>query len=240
MTDPNQPGEATEPFSVEFAEDWLPSNLRQSLRKDASAEPGLISRTEGHRRRNTEGVWKVHGEVRSFDQHGTLRFRANYRDNISNGLSEWFSESGRKQRSGTYRDGAPEGVFEAWHETGIIQSRSEWRNRKQVGANQMFYESGKLKHESHTDDQGRNVGVTIGWREDGSELYRTTYRDGRDVHNIEFTDDDAGVRSIVIRINEGTLIVQKPATPKQRIFMIGLHDDFERMIELPKDDPPEE
>lgn len=205
------------------------------LREDPARNPSAWRRVEAQRKRNEQDQWQLHGELRAFDVNNTLRVIAHYRNNKTDGVMQTFFPSGKQHESRSYHQGMPHGVFEEWYESGALKRRCEYRECKQVGTLQWFYESGHLQREAHFDEHGHDEGAMIGWFENGREHYRTTYLNDRAIHSIEF-NEDGSIRSMNVQINEGHLYVSRPGTPKQRVFMIGNEDDFERPIALPVDD----
>jgi antitoxin component YwqK of YwqJK toxin-antitoxin module len=120
---------------------------------------------------------------------------------MEDGLHTEYHDNGQKKREGNYKDGKQEGLETAWWENGQKRWESTFKDGKEDGLETWWYSTGQ-KDSEHTYKGGKlmtavvwkpygekcpetNVvdgnGIVVGYREDGTEQSRTTYKDGEEV-----------------------------------------------------------
>ena len=110
-------------------------------------------------------------------------------------------ENGKKKMEGNFKNGKKDGLKTSWYEDGQKRSEDNFKDGKKDGLTTVWYESGKKKREvNYKDDKSMSAkvwkpngekcpvtslkdgnGFWVQYRENGTEQYRFTYKDGKPV-----------------------------------------------------------
>ena len=120
-----------------------------------------------------DGLWT------EWNKDGTERFRHTFKDGKEDGLSTGWYENGQKEYERTYKDGKQDGLSTGWYESGQKKRELNWKNDKVMSA-EVWKPNGEKCPVTNLKD-GNGVGV--GYKEDGTEWYRITYKDGEQVED---------------------------------------------------------
>ena len=143
------------------------------------------------------------GRAERFYQNGQKGEESNWKDGLKDGpVTKWF-ENGQKEEEGNLKDGKSVGLLTKWWKNGQKGSEDNYKDGRQDGLSTWWYKNGQKRQESNWKDgklmstvvlkpNGEkcpvtNVkdgnGVLVGYNEDGTESFRSNYKDGKLVRN---------------------------------------------------------
>lgn len=143
------------------------------------------------------------GRVEHFHGNGQMSEEGSYREGKPFGVwTHWF-ENGKKNREyNCLEDGQQDGLFTSWWDNGSIMCLSMTKYGKTEGLLVTFYQNGRLRdrqtygggllqsatvlkpggEECATTNVQDGQGIVVNYNDDGSESFRSEYKDGIDVN----------------------------------------------------------
>lgn len=85
-------------------------------------------------------------EKTDYYPNGNIRIKGTYKNNLRDGLWEYYFENGKIWSTGTFKNGKSDGIFTIYNKDGSLFMKSSYKNGKPDGKWQ-FYENNKLKKE---------------------------------------------------------------------------------------------
>jgi antitoxin component YwqK of YwqJK toxin-antitoxin module len=120
--------------------------------------------------------------------YGDLQMRKKGNDNLffapgeDSPYSGWVKEqwgAGHDKSLRHFKEGKQDGPYTRWYENKKKKESGHFKNGMQDGQRAEWYENGQKKEEGNFKD-GQQDGVWVTYR-DGKELYRQTFKDGKEV-----------------------------------------------------------
>ena len=138
------------------------------------------------------------GWAKKIYDNGQIEWLKQYKAGKQDGLRTAWYENGKKKSEITWKDGKPHGPAVIWHENGQKKSVLNWKDGWPDGLRTVWYENGQKKTVVNWKDgkfmsaeawkpNGENCpvtnlkdgnGVAVMYEDDGTESFRTTYKDG--------------------------------------------------------------
>ena len=115
------------------------------------------------------------GRAKRFYKNGQKQREQTYKEGKLDGLDTSWYENGQKQSEGNYKEGKVDGLYTSWYENGQKKEESNWRDGKLMSA-EVWKPNGEKCPVTNIDEDGN--GVWLEYKEDGTESYRYTYKDG--------------------------------------------------------------
>jgi len=148
-------------------------------------------------------VVKGNGVVVDYNENGTRKSRYIFKDGKMDGLITGWHENGQKNLEVSYKDGAKDGLLRKWYGNGLKMAELNYKDGKEDGVTTLWYENGqkqaqgtykrdKLMTAVAWKPNGEKCpetnlvdgnGVLVGYGKDGTEDWRTTYKDGVEVED---------------------------------------------------------
>ena len=134
-------------------------------------------------------------------ENGQKKEEGNYKDGKVEGLATAWHKNGHKMMEGNYKDGKRDRILTMWYENGRKKWEGNFRDGKENGLSTAWYENGRKKAEGNFKDDKimsaeawkpngekcpvTNVkdgnGVVVFYYDDGTELSRSKYSNGKEV-----------------------------------------------------------
>jgi antitoxin component YwqK of YwqJK toxin-antitoxin module len=125
------------------------------------------------------GLWKF------YHSNGKLKEESHWNNDIKNGPSTEFFESGNKMLDANIINGKKSGLCTEWFENGQIKNERNFKNDKLEGLSKFWHKNGVLEFEfNHTD--GKFNGLCRRWNENGVKIEEFYTKD--DKHDGSFTE----------------------------------------------------
>lgn len=131
---------------------------------------------------------KFHGISRFWFITGQIMLEARYSYGKRNGYSRSWYENGNLKVEENYKDGLKDGNARSWFENGKKWMDYTHWNDKRDGPLVWWYENGEKRQEGNYKG-GQRFGEWTYFKDDGSILYRKTFRDGKSV-STKYGEDD--------------------------------------------------
>ena len=112
-----------------------------------------------------------------FYPNGQRVWEENYKDGKLDGLQTIWYEGGQKKAEGNNKDGYPHGLWTQWYPDGQKKSESICKDGKVMSA-KVWKPNGEKCPVTNVKDGN---GVWVWYKEDGTESFRYTYKDGEPV-----------------------------------------------------------
>ena len=119
-----------------------------------------------------DGNWD--GLKTSWYRNGQKKDEATYKDGNKDGLQMFWYPNGQKKEEGTYKDGKMDGLSTGWYSNGEKTGELTWKDDKLMTAVAWKPNGEECPHTNVVNGNG----VVVGYREDGTEDWRVTYKDG--------------------------------------------------------------
>jgi|MEHZ01.4.fsa_nt_MEHZ011298861.1_2 antitoxin component YwqK of YwqJK toxin-antitoxin module len=135
-----------------------------------------------HRRRLAPGTQKPYtGWMKSMYANGRVKGLSRLKDGIRNGQSVEFYENGRKESAGSMKDHRYYGLQTQWYENGQKWSEQNYKDGAKI-SEKRWYKHGQKEREINYKGGPHNPhGLWVEYKEDGTENFRATYKDGEQV-----------------------------------------------------------
>ena len=109
--------------------------------------------------------------------NGQIRGLYSYKDGKIDGLvTEWY-ENGQKRGEGNCKDGKKDGPVTEWYENGQKRGEGNCKDGKLMSC--VIWKPNGEK--CPVTDLKDGNGITVSYNDHGTEMYRTTYKDGEEV-----------------------------------------------------------
>jgi TPR repeat protein len=134
--------------------------------------------------------------VRRYED-GQKKEEVNYKDGKPHGPYVHWHANGRKQAEGTFRNGQPDGIEITWYENGQKKKEATHKEGKLVTI-QVWRPDGEKCPESKVL---AGAGALIGYHEDGTKCFRSTYENGQLTQRSSFherNDNDAELNQLLL------------------------------------------
>ena len=140
-----------------------------------------------------DGLWTW------WNENGQKEEEENWKDGMEDGLWTYWYENGQKREEGNLKDGKSVGLLTKWWKNGQKGSEDNYKDGRQDGLSTWWYKNGQKRQESNWKDgklmstvvlkpNGEKCpvtnidkdgnGVVVVYDENGTELFRFTYKDG--------------------------------------------------------------
>jgi antitoxin component YwqK of YwqJK toxin-antitoxin module len=96
------------------------------------------------------------------------------------GWAKRIYDNGQIEMLMQFKDGKEDGPHTSWYENGKKKTEGTWKNGKEDGPVTHWHDNGKKEIEGFIKN-GKQDGIWVMYNKDGTELGRTTYRDGNRV-----------------------------------------------------------
>lgn len=134
---------------------------------------------------------KFHGISRFWFTTGQIMLETQYSYGKRNGFSRSWYENGNLKVEENYKDGLKDGNAHSWFENGKKWMDYTHWNDKRDGPLVWWYENGKKRQEGNYKG-GQRFGEWNYFKDDGSILYRKTFRDGKSISTKYGEDEEDG------------------------------------------------
>ena len=138
---------------------------------------------------------RKNGEIRSLEQ---------FKDGKSHGLYRYWWKNGVKSEEKNNRNGMAHGIWLAWYEDGGKQLQQRVRNGKLHGPATRWYRNGQKKNESFYQD-GKIISIVV-WKPDGEKCKYTHLIDGDGLW-VRYRED--GTESWRSKYKNGLFMLEK-------------------------------
>ena len=126
-----------------------------------------------------------HGPITLWYENGQKKEEENYKDGELDGLLTWWYENGQKKVEETFKDGKWDGLATVWFDNGQKSREETFKDGKMVSATAWKPNGEKCPITNIVDGNG----VIVRYREDGTENYRYSYKDGELVEDVSYRED---------------------------------------------------
>jgi len=121
-----------------------------------------------------QGLWTT------WYENGQKEEEANWKDDELDGLLTYWHENGKKEGEINFKDGEEDGLETWWYSTGQKEAECTYREGKLMSA-EVWKPNGEKCPVTNIDEDGN--GVWLEYKEDGTESYRYTFKDGEPVED---------------------------------------------------------
>ena len=127
---------------------------------------------------------KLNGISKFYSESGKLEKAQNYKDGKLDGLSTEYYSNGKAKTEQNYTAGKLNGVSTFYLENGVKEKEQTYKDDIKNGASKIYYPNGKLKSEAMIKNNKLN-GMSILYDENGNVLRKEKFENGKSTNIIE-------------------------------------------------------
>ena len=124
------------------------------------------------------------GRAVGFFENGQKRYEENYKNGKKHGFATKWYENGQKMSEENYKDGKEDGLSSFWYKNGQKNAEGNYKDGKLMSA-EVWKPNGEKCPVTNVKDGN---GVVVEYKEDGTERFRLTFKDGIKVPDSRFKE----------------------------------------------------
>ena len=116
------------------------------------------------------------GPYKIYFPDGSIKEEDVYKQGQLEGPFVSYFMNGQIEQQGTYVNGSAEGEWVSYFESGHKDFYGNFKNNHKIGVWTTYHENGMIREIQHLDDNGKNIGTTEYYDDDGILYFTNTYQ----------------------------------------------------------------